>query len=367
MMTTYTSIFSPHTIGSLELPNRMAISPMTRTSAEPNGFANGRMVQYYTRFVKGGFPLIITEGTYPDLKHSQAYENQPGIATDEQAEAWKPVVDSVHKEGGKIFLQLQHAGALVQYNQYTNDTIAPSVVKPKGEKLESHGGRGEYAIPQEISNKELQEVIEHFSDAASRAKSVGFDGIEVHGANGYLLDQFHTDYTNLRKDEFGGSPENRIRLSVLILKAIRERVGEDFVIGIRISQGKVNDFYHKWHGKEEEAKVIFQSLASANPDYIHTTEFRADQPAFESNGPTLSYLAKKYSNLPIITNGQLGDPNKANNLIENEEADFVALGTIALANYDWPNKVRNNESIQAFDPTTLHPVAVIRDEELILD
>ncbi|RKL64851.1 NADH:flavin oxidoreductase [Salipaludibacillus neizhouensis] len=363
-MTTYPAIFSTHNIGSIELPNRMVISPMTRTSAEPNGFANEKMAQYYARFVKGGFPLIITEGTYPDLTHSQAYENQPGIATDEQAEAWRPVVEAVHKAGGKIFLQLQHAGALVQYNRYTAHSIAPSAVKPKGEKLVSHGGSGEYAIPQEISTKKIQEVVEHFADAALRAKNVGFDGIEVHGANGYLLDQFHTDYTNQRSDEYGGTSENRVRLSVLVLKAIRKKVGKDFVVGIRVSQGKVNDFYHKWSEKEKEAQIIFGNLASAKPDYIHTTEFHADQPAFDEKGATLSYLAKKYSNLPVIANGQLGEPNKTNRLVENEEADFVALGTSALANYDWPNKVKENKSIQAFDPTLFNPIAVIRDEEL---
>ncbi|RKL64787.1 NADH:flavin oxidoreductase [Salipaludibacillus neizhouensis] len=362
-MSKYTNLFSEFMIGSLELSNRSVVSPMTRTSAQPNGLANERMVQYYSRFARGGFSLIITEGTYPDLTHGQAYENQPGIASEEQAAAWKPVVDAVHNEGGKIFLQIQHAGAIVQYNRYTNYSLAPSAVKPKGEKLKAHGGSGDYSLPKEISKKEMEAVIESFANAALRAKNIGFDGIEVHGANGYLLDQFHTDYTNLREDEFGGTPENRVRLSVLVLKAIRNKVGNNFVVGIRVSQGKVNDFYHKWKGKEDEAKIIFENLASASLDYIHTTEFEADKPAFGEHSHTLASLAKKYGNVPVIANGQLGEPETAEKMIGNRETDFVAIGTSALANPDWPNKVKDNQTLSKFDHRVLDPIAVIREEE----
>ncbi|MFC4404077.1 NADH:flavin oxidoreductase [Gracilibacillus xinjiangensis] len=363
-MSKYPHLFSNFKIGSLELSNRSAVSPMTRTSAQHNGLANERMARYYSRFARGGFSLIITEGTYPDLTHGQAYKNQPGIATDEQAAAWKRVVDAVHKEGGKILLQLQHAGALVQYNHYTDYSIAPSAVKPKGEKLKDHGGSGEYPLPKEINEKEIETVIESFANAALRAKNVGFDGIEVHGANGYLLDQFHTDYTNLREDEFGGTPENRVRLSVLVLKAIRNKVGNNFVVGIRVSQGKVNDFHHKWKGGAEEAKVIFENLASANPDYIHTTEYRANKPAFGGDqNHTLAYLAKSYGNLPVIANGQLGNPEIAEQMICKGETDLVAIGTSALANHDWPNKVSKGQPLNKFDHRVFDPIAVIRDEE----
>jgi 2,4-dienoyl-CoA reductase-like NADH-dependent reductase (Old Yellow Enzyme family) len=308
------------------------------------------MTQYYSRFARGGFSLIITEGTYPDLTHGQAYENQPGIATEEQAAAWKPVVDAVHNEGGKIFLQIQHAGALVQYNRYMDYSLAPSAVKPKGEKLKDHGGSGEYSLPKEISKKEIEAVIESFANAALRAKNIGFDGIEVH--------------TNLREDDFGGTPENRVRLSVLVLKAIRNKVGNNFVVGIRVSQGKVNDFYHKWKGEEDEAKIIFENLASASPDYIHTTEFQADKPAFGDHGHTLASLAKRYGNVPVIANGQLGDPERAEKMIGNRETDFVALGTSALANHDWPNKVKDDKPLSKFDHRVFDPIAVIRDEEI---
>ncbi|SDM43608.1 NADH:flavin oxidoreductase [Sediminibacillus halophilus] len=362
-MSRYPHLFSEYKMGSLELLNRSVISPMTRTSAQPNGLANERMAQYYSRFARGGFSLIITEGTYPDLAHGQAYENQPGIATEEQADAWKPVIDAVHNEGGKIFLQIQHAGALVQYNRYTNYSIAPSAVKPKGEKLKDHGGSGEYSLPKEISKKEIDAVIESFANAALRAKNAGFDGVEVHGANGYLLDQFHTDYTNLREDEFGGTPENRVRLSTLVLKAIRNKVGNNFVIGIRVSQGKVNDFFHKWKGGEDEAKIIFENLATANPDYIHTTEFQADKPAFGDHGHTLASLAKKYGNVPVIANGQLGDPDRAEEMIGKKETDFVSVGTSALANPDWPHKVKDNQTLSKFDHRVFDPIAVIRNEE----
>jgi len=363
-MTNNSSIlFTPFRLGNLELKNRLVLAPMTRTSAQSNGLANERMEKYYQRFAKGGFSLIITEGAYPDLKHSQAYENQPGIATDEQAESWRKVVESVHYQGGKIILQLQHAGALIQYNRYTDTSLAPSAVQPKGEKLSEHGGSGEFALPKEMTKKEIEEVIESFANAALRAKQVGFDGVEVHAANGYLLDQFITDYTNLRNDEFGGTPENRIKLSVLVLKAIRKKVGNDFIVGIRISQGKVNDFDHKWEGKEVEAKVIFESLATASPSYIHTTEYRANHPAFEGSNKTLAELAQNYGKVPVIANGRLGNPEVAIEMLEDKKTDLIAIGTSALVNPDWPKKVKNGTKLKDFDHHILEPIAVIRDEE----
>lgn len=356
-------LFEPYRLGPLSLPNRIALAPMTRTSAEPSGLANDRMVRYYTRFAEGGFGLIITEGAYPDLAHSQAYENQPGIASEEQAAAWKPVVDAVHRAGGRIICQLMHAGALVQYNRFVREAIAPSAVKPKGRQLEEHGGSGEFNIPREMAREDIDAVIEGFAAAAVRAKQAGFDGVEVHAANGYLLDQFLSEGINLRTDEYGGSAANRVRLTVYVLEAIRRAVGPDFVVGVRISQGKVNDFEHKWRGGIEDAKIIFSALAAAKADYIHTTEYKAFRPAFADGGPTLAALAKTYGGLPVIANGKLGDPEQAERLLADGDADLAAIGTSALVNPDWPRKAAAGLPLAPFDHAFLHPIATIRDEE----
>src|SRR4051794_23890963 len=176
-MSKYSNLFSTFQLESLKLPNRVVLSPMTRTSAEPSGLANERMVRYYTRFAKGGFGLIITEGIYPDTVNSQSYENQPGIANDAQAESWRPVVQAVQREGRKIVAQLMHSGALVQHDRFK--PIAPSAVKPVGKMLEDHGGSGEFAVPKEMTQEEIRKAIDSFAQAALRAKQIGFDGVEV--------------------------------------------------------------------------------------------------------------------------------------------------------------------------------------------
>ncbi|MEH7387603.1 NADH:flavin oxidoreductase [Bacillus sp. JJ1521] len=363
-MTDKKSLFDRVTLGNTSLENRVGVAPMTRISATSEGLATDQMVSYYTSFARGGFGFIITEGIYIDEKYSPGYIFQPGIVNDKQTEAWKKVVDSVHQEGAKIFAQIMHAGALVHGNPFGKESIAPSAVQPIGEKSEAYEGTGPYPMPREATNDEITEVITGFVQAAKRAKLAGFNGIEIHGANGYLLDHFLTEYTNQRTDEYGGSTENRVRLSVEVSKAIREAVGDDFTIGIRISQGKVNDYSHKWAGKEKDAEIIFGQLGRAGLDFIHVTEYEAWKPAFDSNGLSLAALAKKYGKIPVIANGHLENPSIAKEMVENGEADVITLGKGALANHDWVNKVKNEEPLSEFKPEkVLSPNAKIKEFE----
>jgi 2,4-dienoyl-CoA reductase-like NADH-dependent reductase (Old Yellow Enzyme family) len=357
-------LFESLNISNTELKNRVGLAPMTRTSATEDGLATNQMANYYAKFAKGGFGLIITEGTYPDEQYSQGYNDQPGIANDKQVEEWRNVISSVHENGAKIFCQLMHAGALSQGNRYKNETIGPSAVKPKGEQLGFYGGSGEFPVPKEMTLEDIKEVIQHFAEAAKRAKQAGFDGIEIHGANGYILDQFLTDYTNNRTDQYGGSTENRVRLLVEVLEAVREEVGNDYPVGIRISQGKVNDYEHKWANGENDADIIFSSLSKTGIDFIHVTEYDALNPAFEENGPTLAAFAKKYGKVPVFANGKLHEPNKAEEIIKKGEADVITIGTGALANPDWVNKVQRDGTINEFTPEKfLHPNAKIKEFE----
>ncbi|RAP24560.1 2,4-dienoyl-CoA reductase [Bacillus pumilus] len=274
-------LFDTFKINKTELRNRVGLAPMTRISATKDGYVTDKMVKYYRSFAKGGFGLIITEGTYIDDKNSQTYQYQPGIAFDGQAVVWKKIVDAVHEEGSKIFMQLQHSGPLSQGNHFSEETIAPSSVKPKGEQLKFYFGEGEYKIPREMTKEEMDNVKKSFVKAAQRAEAAGFNGVEIHGANGYLLDAFLTEYTNLRTDEYGGSTENRVRFLVEIASEVTKSVGDDFIVGMRISQSQVNDYTYKWSGKEEDAKIIFGSLGQSGLDYIHVTEYKAWQHAFD--------------------------------------------------------------------------------------
>jgi 2,4-dienoyl-CoA reductase-like NADH-dependent reductase (Old Yellow Enzyme family) len=156
-------LFQTINIGGTSLNNRVGLAPMTRTSATNEGLATDQMISYYTSFARGEFSLLITEGIYPDDKHSQGYFNQPGIVNDEQVQAWKKVTDSVHRAGGKIFAQLMHAGALSQGNRFTNVRIAPSAVQPKGEQMEFYGGKGAFPTPKEATKEEITEIIKGLS------------------------------------------------------------------------------------------------------------------------------------------------------------------------------------------------------------
>lgn len=362
-MTKNSILYTPTTIGNASLNNRIAVAPMTRTSASADGLATDDMARYYARFARGGHSLIITEGTYPDLLYSQGYLNQPGIADMAQADAWRKVVAAVHAEGGKIFMQLMHAGALSQGNHWSRDSVAPSAVQPAGEQMGFYRGDGPYRMPRELSLDEIAQVRESFAAAASRAKAVGFDGVEIHGANGYLLDQFLTFHTNRRTDQYGGQTENRVRLLVEVSQAVRAEVGADYTVGIRISQGKVNDYNHKWADGEQDARVIFERLGAAGLDYIHTTEFDASAPAF-GDGASLAALATRYGKLPVIANGQLGDAGKAAALVERGDATVVTLGKTALANPDWPLRIAQDAPVAEFDYALLQPLANIKASEL---
>lgn len=363
-MNSNSNLFESFSLGQTTLNNRAGVAPMTRISASAEGVPTNQMLSYYKSFAEGGFGLVITEGNYIDDKYSQTYPNQPGIVFSEQVQAWKKIADAVHESGARIIMQLQHSGALSQGNRFNEGTLAPSAVQPKGEQLAMYLGEGPFQTPEEITQAEIRNVIDSFVQSAKNAQDAGFDGIEIHGANGYLLDGFLTDHTNRRTDEYGGSVKNRVRLSTEVSSAIREAVGQDFTVGIRISQAKVNDFSHKWAGKEHDAEVIFKELGQSGLDYIHVTEYKAWEPAF-GTGPSLSALAKKYSKLPVIANGHLEDPENAENMIENGEADMITLGKGALANHDWVNKVKLGEVLETFDPKKfLQPDATIKTFEV---
>ncbi|MFB6235190.1 MAG: NADH:flavin oxidoreductase [Halopenitus sp.] len=355
-------LFDDVSVDDLHLDNRLALAPMTRTSATDDGEATEQMRDYYAKFARGGFSLLVTEGVHPDTAHSQGYDNQPGLATDAQAASWEPVVEAVHDEDSAMLAQLMHAGALSQGNRYEDDSVAPSAVTPKGEQLPIYGGEGEFPTPRALDVDELDEIRADFVAAAERAVDAGFDGVEIHGANGYLLDQFLTDYTNERDDEYGGSVENRVRFPAEVVEAVADATPADFVVGVRASQTKVNDDEHEW-ADEAQAAIVFEAFTDAGADYVHVTEPDVRVPAIGDDGPTLTELAVEHADAPVIANGSLGDPEDARNAVD-QGADLVAQATPALANPDWPNRVAGGDPLDEFDfEATLLPTAEIDDSE----
>jgi 2,4-dienoyl-CoA reductase-like NADH-dependent reductase (Old Yellow Enzyme family) len=360
------SILTPFDIKNLTLRNRLAVAPMTRVSATQTGVATDAMVRYYERFAKGGFGMVITEGIYTDQRFSQGYPFQPGMTDAEQAQAWRTVTDRIHVQEAAVFAQLMHAGALSQGNRFTQHTAAPSAVRPKGEQMRFYFGEGQYPVPVAMTDEDIADAIAGFAQAAKRAMlDAGFDGVEIHGANGYLLDQFLTDFSNQRNDRWGGSTQQRVGLILEVIKAVREAVGS-VPVGVRISQGKVNDFGHKWANGEHDAEIIFGSLKDAGVDYIHVTEFEAWKPAFASTTQSLAALARRHApGVVLLANGGLHEEEHANAVL-NDGVDILAIGKAALANPDYPNRLAEGRALSGFDASILGPIANIKESELAM-
>ncbi|MER6004541.1 NADH:flavin oxidoreductase [Nonomuraea angiospora] len=356
----------PDRIGELHLANRLAVSPMTRVSAAADGTPTAEMADYYAAFARGGFSLVLTEGTYTDTRYSQSYANQPGIVTDGHEAAWRDVVSHVHDAGAPMILQLMHAGALSQGNRYRDDTAAPSAVPPRGQKMPEYGGHGPWPTPRAMSQDDIDQVVHGFVRSAVRARRAGFDGVEVHGANGYLVDQFLTDYTNQRGDRYGGTVANRVRLAAEIVSAIRAEVGPRFCVGIRLSQGKVNDFTHRWAGGSREAEIIFAAIAEAGASYLHIASEGRDwvETATLDGQVTITGLARKVTGLPVLANGGMHDLARAAMVLQDGHADVLTLGRGALANPDFPRRLAQGLPLADFDRQMLQPMATLSNARL---
>jgi 2,4-dienoyl-CoA reductase-like NADH-dependent reductase (Old Yellow Enzyme family) len=354
----YPTLFSPGKIGTVELANRAIVSPMTRTSATAEGIVTDAMVDYYAEFARGGWGLVISEATYIDLKYSQGYRNQPGMANDAQQESWRRLIEAVHAEGVPFFMQLIHAGAVNQGNNWVEGSIAPSAVQPLGEEIPRYDGKGPFQMPREITRDEMDEVAASFATAAARAIEVGFDGVEVHGANGYIMDQFLTTYTNQRTDEYGGDIENRVRFHIDVMTAVRNAVDAAVPVGVRISQTKVNDLEYSWPGGDDDAKVVFPKVAATGIDFIDCSAHLGCAPVFGTD-KSLSGLAKRYSGIAQIANGKLHDPAEAERALTQGEGDFCAITKGALADPAWPRKIAAGEVPIPFDPGMTTPLATL--------
>jgi 2,4-dienoyl-CoA reductase-like NADH-dependent reductase (Old Yellow Enzyme family) len=350
-------LLQPIALAGLALRNRIVVAPMTRISATDEGVPTARMASYYSDFAHGGFGLIITEGIYPDQAHGQGYVRQPGLVTRAQTDAWRGVTENVHRAGGLIVAQLMHAGAL---SQCLDQTIAPSAVLPHGEKMSAYRGAGPFPLPRAMSREQIALAIAQFARAARNAEEAGFDGIEIHGANGYLIDQFLTDYTNVRDDEYGGDVTGRVRFAAEVLRCAKEAVADRLPIGIRLSQTKVNDFTYRWPGGRADAECIFAAVRDAGAAYVHLASEGRDwheTARLSRDGPTITEVARQVAGVLVIANGGMHEPALAESLLRDGHADLVSLGRGALANPDWPRRLAAGLLFEGFDDGMLEPLA----------
>ena len=355
MTTKNNSLFDEIAVQSHILRNRLIVAPMTRKSATADGIPTEEMINYYTGFAKGGFAMIITEGTYTDDLYSKSDPNQPGIVNEIQREGWKKVVAGVHKYDSLIILQLMHAGAL---GQYCDLTVAPSAIQPVGFRSTEPGGlTGAFPLPKQMTEADMADIKMGFVNAAVTAQNAGFDGVELHAANGYLFDQFLTAHTNLRNDQYGGNTLNRLRFLVEVFDAIRAAVSPEFIIGIRLSESKVNDLTHRWPEGSAMATEVFDILKKTGAGYFHLAAEGGNwaRESLYADGQSSSGIARRVTGLPVIANGGLHDVNLAESLIDDGHADLISIGRAAIANPDWPNIIAAGQQPVPFQKEFINP------------
>ena len=357
------SLFRPFQVKTLKLPNRVVMAPMTR-SFSPNGVPTAQVADYYRRRAEASVGLIISEGTAI---------NRPSAANDPKVPrfwgdalpAWKQVIDSVHAVGGVMAPQLWHVGAV--RNLSTDWVAPPPIDSPSG--LSSPGKQ----FGEPMSDAAIADTIAAFARAALEAKTLGFDAIELHGAHGYLIDQFFWDGTNQRTDRYGGATlVQRGQFAAEILRAVRAEVGADYPVIIRLSQWKTQDFKAQMAKTPQEMEAWLRPLADAGADIFHCSQRRFWEAEFEGSDLNFAGWAKKLTNKPTITVGSVGltgefiasfggESSKPASLdellrrLDRGDFDLVAVGRALLSDPHWVQKIRDGRQgeLQDFSPASL--------------
>ncbi|HEY8282719.1 MAG TPA: alkene reductase [Leifsonia sp.] len=340
-------LFSPVALGDLQLPNRVVMAPLTRTRSGADGVPGPLVAEHYAQRASVG--LIITEGTYPSHE-SRAYPGQPGIVTEEQLAGWRAVADAVHAKGGRVVMQLMHSGR-VSHPEITGTEriVAPSAVAIDGE-TRTATGKVAYPVPHALTTDELATVREEFVAAARNAIAAGLDGVEIHGANGYLLHQFLSPVSNVRDDAYGGSPEARARFVVEVTTAVADAVGAGRV-GIRLSpMHKIQDVFEKDLADATATyEAVVDGLAPLGLAYVSVLHS-------EPTGALVQDLRERFGG-PFIVNsgfGSVTSRDEAITLVEDAHADAVAVGRLAIANPDLVERWKGEHPENQPNPATFY-------------
>jgi N-ethylmaleimide reductase len=335
-----TTLFDPLRVGDIELDNRIVMAPMTRSRADDGGVQPAFVAEYYRQRASAG--LIITEATNVSPM-AKGYVRTPGVYTPEQVEAWRPVADAVHARGGRVFMQLFHTGriALPDFLPGGAQPVAPSAVRAKGQNYTDEGMK-EFVTPREMTREEIARTVGDFAAAAANAVEAGFDGVELHAASGYLVQQFLTTNANLRTDEYGGSIENRARFLFEVLGAMNEAVGAGRV-GVKFSpRMPFNDI------EERDAESIYpyivERLNGRGLAYVHVGDFTGEgwharlRPVYEGAYFAGSGLTKE----------------SGEGLLAQGLADAVVFGTKFISNPDLPERFRRGAPLSEPDHATFY-------------
>lgn len=345
------SLFKPFQYKNLQLKNRIVMAPMTRAQSD-NGVPTQNIADYYGRRAASEVGLILSEGTVINRPASKNLQNIPDFYGTEALKGWKNVIDTVHQNGGKMGPQIWHVGDTRMSEEY------PLTAMEKASTM---------------TIEDIQDTIAQFAASAKSAKDLGFDCLEIHGAHGYLIDQFFWEVTNTRTDEYGGKTlKERSRFAVEVVKAIRAAVGEDFTIIIRLSQWKQQDYKSKLALTPNEMEDWLLPLKEAGVDIFHCSQRRFWEPEFDGSDLNFAGWAKKITGQPTITVGSVGlngdflnafagqgtektDLTELIRRLDNEEFDLVAVGRAILQDPHWVQKIKegNNEALLDFSAESM--------------
>ncbi len=336
-------IFSPFTIKNFTLKNRTGVAPMTRMSASTDGIPRQDVFEFLVRRAKNGAAIVYTEAILTDYESAQGYPGQARIVTQKQIDAWKPVVRKIQQEGAIAILQMFHCGRMSwpEVNP-AGRTVAPSAIAPTQDNPLTESP---YPVPEMMSRFDISHVISGFVETARGAIEAGFDGVEIHGAHGYLISQFLSWYSNGRDDEYGGSTENRFRFFHEVIQAVSKVIPENRLLMVRVSNWGIADMdVSLFESKEDYQKTI--SLLSLEPvDAISVSTYEYNQPAFGTDR-NMAQLTREMTDLPLLICGGIHNRASAENALD--DADIILVGKSLLLNPDWIDDVRADRDLKRY-------------------
>jgi 2,4-dienoyl-CoA reductase-like NADH-dependent reductase (Old Yellow Enzyme family) len=355
-------LFRPFALKQLVLKNRIVMAPMTRRKS-PGGVPGADVAAYYRRRTEGGVGLIVTEGTYIPHPGAGFYPDVPHFYGEEALAGWKRVVEEVHAAGGLIFPQIWHVGLTAPVDLNTGQgAVGPSGLLKPGEQ-----------VREPMTQQEIDDVARAFGEAARSAERLGFDGVEIHGAHGYLIDQFFWEGTNQRTDQYGGDLVRRTRFAVQVIEEVRRNVSPGYPVCLRFSQWKLQDYSAKLARTSQELERFLEPLSAAGVDIFHCSQRRFWEPEFEGSPLNLAGWTKKLTGKPAITVGSVTlnqefttsfrNPDTATvtdiddllDRMDRSEFDLVAVGRSLIVNPDWPAIVQRGalDELQPFQRDVL--------------
>jgi len=341
-------VFAPWALGPLQLKNRMVMAPLTRSRAGQGNVPSAMAANYYSQ--RAGAGLIITEATQATFD-GQGYISTPGVHNDAQVAEWKKVTDAVHEKGGLIFVQLWHVGRISHPDFRDGEVpVAPSAIPPRGVQSYTPQGFQDIPTPRALETREITGIVAGFHQAAKNAQAAGFDGVEIHGANGYLLDQFLEDSTNQRTDEYGGSVENRARLLFEVIDAVTAVWGS-VRVGVRLSPGGSFNDMGDSQPQQTFGYAVWR-LAELNLAYLHLIE--QPQPENEPATPDLSarFFRSLFPGTIMVAGGYTQE--RANAVLKSGDANLVAFGKLFIANPDLVERFKQGAPLNTPNPETFY-------------